>query len=148
MSILISSDFLQMHKLPSCYGFTGLAMFANVGIRYATCSPWASYRAAQPLHRESLPEAAIDEACDSFGRWLSRSAPVVPFYPFSFWVPLLKPNSRKKGNLIIKGLLENLVIEPLPPSGFTTSHQTAKLLLSREPKPVLTLYGIVRTVRT
>ena len=28
---------------------------------------------------------------------------------FSFWVPLLKPNSRKKGALIIKGLLGNLV---------------------------------------
>ena len=27
----------------------------------------------------------------------------MPFYPFSFWVPLLKPNSRKKGTLIIKG---------------------------------------------
>ena len=36
-------------------------------------------------------------------------SPVVPFYPFSFWVPLLKPNSRKKGTLIIKGLLGNLV---------------------------------------
>ena len=34
--------------------------------------------------------------------------PSVPFYPFSFWVPLLKPNSRKKGTLIIKGLLGNL----------------------------------------
>ena len=32
--------------------------------------------------------------------------------PFSFWVPLLKPNSRKKGTLIIKGLLGNLVKEP------------------------------------
>ena len=38
-------------------------------------------------------------------------SPVVPFYPFSFWVPLLKPNSRKKGTLIIKGLLGNLVEE-------------------------------------
>ena len=38
----------------------------------------------------------------------SLGAPVVPFYPFSFWVPLLKPNSRKKGTLIIKGLLGNL----------------------------------------
>ena len=35
-------------------------------------------------------------------------APVVPFYSFSSWVPLLKPNSRKKGTLIIKGLLGNL----------------------------------------
>ena len=39
-----------------------------------------------------------------------HGAPVVPFYPFSFWVPLLKPNSRKKGTLTIKGLLGNLVI--------------------------------------
>ena len=38
-------------------------------------------------------------------------SPVVPFYPFSFWVPFLKPNSRKKGTLIIKGLLGNLVQE-------------------------------------
>ena len=37
-------------------------------------------------------------------------APVVPFCPFSFWVPLLKPNSREKGTLIIKGLLGNLVV--------------------------------------
>ena len=35
--------------------------------------------------------------------------PVVPFCPFSFWVPLVKPNSRKKGTLIVKGLLGNLV---------------------------------------
>ena len=35
-------------------------------------------------------------------------SPVVPFYPFSFWVPLLKPNSRKKGTRITKGLLGNL----------------------------------------
>ena len=35
-------------------------------------------------------------------------SPVVPFYPFSFWVPLLKPNSRKKDTLIVKGLLGNL----------------------------------------
>ena len=38
-------------------------------------------------------------------------SPVVPFYPFSFWAPLLKPNRRKKGALIIKGLLGNLVVE-------------------------------------
>ena len=35
-------------------------------------------------------------------------SPVVPFYPFSCWVPVLKPDSRKKGTLIIKGLLGNL----------------------------------------
>ena len=45
---------------------------------------------------------------------LGLGAPVVPFYPFSFWVPLLKPNSRKKGTLIIKGLLGNLVVNPNP----------------------------------
>ena len=60
--------------------------------------------------------------------WLG--APVIPFYPFSFWVPLLKPNSRKKGTLIIKGLLGNLggdvLYWPFPDSvGFpyqTSSH--------------------------
>ena len=41
-------------------------------------------------------------------------SPVVPFYPFSFWVPLLKPNSRKKGTLIIKGLLGNLGKTSIP----------------------------------
>ena len=39
-------------------------------------------------------------------------SPVVPFGPFSFWAPLLKPNSRKKGTLTIKGLLGNLVTRP------------------------------------
>ena len=39
---------------------------------------------------------------------MGLGSPVVPCYPFSFWVPLLKPNSRKKGTLIIKGLLGNL----------------------------------------
>ena len=35
--------------------------------------------------------------------------PVVPFCPFYLGVSLLKPNSRKKGTLIIKGSLGNLV---------------------------------------
>ena len=35
-------------------------------------------------------------------------APVAPFYPFSFWVPLLNRIVGKKGTLIIKGLLGNL----------------------------------------
>ena len=34
-------------------------------------------------------------------------------YPFYFRAPLLKPNSRKKGTLIIKGLLRNLAINPI-----------------------------------
>ena len=42
-----------------------------------------------------------------YGRGL-LGAPVVPFYPFFWGVPLLKPNSRKKGTLIIKRLLGNL----------------------------------------
>ena len=33
---------------------------------------------------------------------------VIPFCPFCFRVPLLKLNIRKKGTLIIKGLLRNL----------------------------------------
>ena len=36
-------------------------------------------------------------------------SPVVPFSPFCYGVSLLKPNSSKKGTLIIKGLLGNLV---------------------------------------
>ena len=43
---------------------------------------------------------------------LSLGSPVVPFCLFPFWVPLLKPNSRKKGTLIIKGPLGNLAAEP------------------------------------
>ena len=35
--------------------------------------------------------------------------PVVPFYPFCLGVSLLKLKSRKKGTLIIRGLLGNLV---------------------------------------
>ena len=33
----------------------------------------------------------------------------MPFCTFELWVPLLKPKSRKKGTLIIQGLLRNLV---------------------------------------
>ena len=43
------------------------------------------------------------------GAPLSR-CPNSTLLPFFFWVPLLKPNSRKKGTLIIKGLLGNLVV--------------------------------------
>ena len=39
---------------------------------------------------------------------------MVPFCPFWFGVPLLKPNSRKKGTLIVKGLLENLAESSKP----------------------------------
>ena len=39
---------------------------------------------------------------------LQLGTPVVPFYPFYFGVSLLKLNSRKKGILIIGGLLGNL----------------------------------------
>ena len=35
----------------------------------------------------------------------------MPFCPFCFRVPLLKLSIRKKGTLIIKGLLRNLVVE-------------------------------------
>ena len=34
---------------------------------------------------------------------------MVPFCPFHFRVPLLKPNNKAKGTLIIMGLLRNLV---------------------------------------
>ena len=39
---------------------------------------------------------------------LQVGSPVVPFCPFSFWVPLFTPSSRNKGTLIIRGLLGNL----------------------------------------
>ena len=38
-----------------------------------------------------------------------RGTPAVPFYPFCLGVSLLKLNSRKKGTLMIRGLLGNLV---------------------------------------
>ena len=41
---------------------------------------------------------------------LNLGTPVVPFCPFYLGVSLLKLNSRKKGTLIIKGLLGNLVM--------------------------------------
>ena len=56
--------------------------------------------------------------CRRSSRTVLLGSPVVPFCPFSFWVPLLKPSSRKKGTLIIKkgtliikGLLGNLGCE-------------------------------------
>ena len=36
---------------------------------------------------------------------------MVPFCPFYFRVPLLKPNSKKKGTLTVMGLLRNLVMD-------------------------------------
>ena len=47
-----------------------------------------------------------------FGLAGKLGSPVGPFCPFSFWVPFLKPNSSKKGTLIIKGLLGNSVNHP------------------------------------
>ena len=35
---------------------------------------------------------------------------MVPFCPFYFGVPLLKPDNKKKGTLIVMGLLRNLVL--------------------------------------
>ena len=34
--------------------------------------------------------------------WYVLGCRVGPFCPFSFWVPLIKPNSRKRGTLISK----------------------------------------------
>ena len=42
--------------------------------------------------------------------FLFLGSPVVPMFPFLFGVSLLKLNIRKKGTLIIKGLLGNLVL--------------------------------------
>ena len=64
-----------------------------------------------------------------WGHHYSLGAPVVPFYPFSFWVPLLKPNSRKKGTLIIKGLLGNLVLGWDPMARLRDEAQAARKTL-------------------
>ena len=48
------------------------------------------------------------KAAMKFGRILGLGTPVVPFCPLYFGVSLLKLNSRKKGTLVIDGLLENL----------------------------------------
>ena len=61
----------------------------------------------ETIGRPVKPEDSGSEAI------LRLGAPVVPFYPFSFGVPLLKPNSKKKGTLIIKGLLGNLGEQPV-----------------------------------
>ena len=61
------------------------------------------------------PEGRISTLKGSFFRFSSScrgsltrftSSTLLPFF---FWAPLLKPKSRKKGTLIIKGPLENLV---------------------------------------
>ena len=57
-------------------------------------------------------------------------SPVEPFYPFSFWVPLLKPNSRKKGTLIVKGLLGNLDVYKADKTCLSEGHWG-----TRDPKP-------------
>ena len=58
--------------------------------------------------------------------------------PFFFWVPLLKPNSRKKGTLIIKGLLGNLVVKE--PKSLLSRIQPSTL---RPPSEVEGLPGIL-----
>ena len=45
-----------------------------------------------------------DQPCGGLARFSSST-----LLPFFFLVPLLKPNSRKKGTLITEGLLGNLV---------------------------------------
>ena len=60
-------------------------------------------------------------------------SPVVPFCPFSFWVPLLKPISRKKCTLISKGLLGNLENLTLTCSGFLKAGKTICMLLTSVP---------------
>ena len=57
----------------------------------------------------------LGEAAGSLPGSLAR-CPSSTLLPFFFWVPLLKPNSRKKGTLIIKGLLGNLVRHATPDS--------------------------------
>ena len=73
----------------------------------------ASYRTKESPKRAILPRAA-EEWNQLFNSTLSLlhskqlGYRVVPFCPFSCWVPLLNPSRREKGILIIQGLLENL----------------------------------------
>ena len=71
---------------------------------YLTC-------AAETIdQRVRAEKRKVVEPCRS----LLLGTPVVPFYPFHFGVSLCKQNSRKKGTVIFKGLLGNLVLLRFP----------------------------------
>ena len=57
----------------------------------------------------------------------------VPFCPFYFRVPLLKPTSRKKGTLIMKGLLRNLDLDSLKKNWCDRKVDLHKLLSAAQP---------------
>ena len=83
------------------WGFRGLEGLGLRGLRFRVWGVW-------DLWRVRARGSTASGLGLSFVLVLRLGSPAVPFYPFSFWVPLLKPNSRKKGTLIIKGLLGNL----------------------------------------
>ena len=66
-----------------------------------------------------------------FGAWLPEISWVVPFCPFYFRAPLSKPNSKKKGTLIVMGLLRNLVPEILSGRKVDTRNWCGPLLWGR-----------------
>ena len=68
---------------------------------------WASSSRDRQFAASSTPDARKLKSPESDPP--KRGYRVVPFCPFSFWAAFLKPNSRKRGILIIKGLLRNLV---------------------------------------
>ena len=97
---------------PECFVFGS----RGFGVSGAPEVPRVEEPRALLAENPSCAGIAPDSGC-SVGAFMGLGSPVVLFYPFCFWVPLLKPNSRKKGTLIIKGLLGNLggVCEHLTP---------------------------------
>ena len=90
-----------------------LFLFMNVYIELALCS---FVLIARNIFSKHGKKAVTD--CRRVRRelfWATPRSflgtPVVPFYPFCLGVSLLKQSSRKKGTLIIWGLLGNLVFK-------------------------------------
>ena len=84
-------------------GFQGLAVFGSF-LPGLVNHPFLVRSKNQQL------EAREASSSDSFLVLRSLGFPSSTLLPFFWGVPLLKPNSRKKGTLIIKGLLGNLVV--------------------------------------
>ena len=112
--------------------------------RFLTSHPLQIMSASNPSAREATstrPACALSFRYATVRRHLQDrhgydvlGSPVVPFYPFCLGVPLLKPNSRKKGTLIIKGVLGNLA------SLSVDLHPASSSRILQLLQPVLALY--------
>ena len=77
-----------------------------------------------------MPEEEKEARLKGLGSIGILGSPVVPFCPFWYGISLLKPNSRKKGALIIKGLLENQG-EIAVIAGYCNMHLQCRRFVSR-----------------